>query len=76
MNLANVSYMSDAAEWCVLLRVPTLWRVLVLSHEQESDAMLLSDAKKSAVFAGLVPDGKAVQTYHRTLYRVHQRVAP
>lgn len=74
-NLANVSYMSDAAEWCVLLRVPTLWRVLVPSHEQESDAMLLSDAKKSAVFSRLIPDGEAVQTYHRTLYRVHQRVA-
>lgn len=74
-NLANVSYMSDAAEWCVLLRVPTLWRVLVPSHEQESDAMLLSDAKKTAVFAGLVPDGESIQTYHRTLYRVHQRVA-
>ncbi len=74
-GLANVSYMSDAAEWCVLLRVPGLWRVLVPSHEQESDASLLSDAKKTAVFNGLVPDGAGVQTHHRTLYRVHQRVA-
>jgi len=73
-DLAKVNYMSDAAEWCVLLRVPTLWRVLVPSHAQESDAALLSDAKKTAVFNGLVPDGAAVQTYHRTLYRVHQRV--
>ncbi|WP_404476733.1 FAD-dependent oxidoreductase [Novosphingobium sp. BL-52-GroH] len=74
-GLANVSYMSDEAEWCVLLRVPGLWRVLVPSHEQESDASLLSDAKKTSVFKGLVPDGESVKTHHRTLYRVHQRVA-
>lgn len=74
-GLAPVSYMSDAEEWCVLLRVPTLWRVLVPSRESDSDEALLSDAKKTAVFNGLVPDGDAIKTYHRTLYRVHQRVA-
>ena len=74
-GLALVNYMSDASEWCVLLRVPTLWRLLVPAHETESDAALLSDAKKTAVFDGLVPDGSSVETYHRTLYRVHQRVA-
>jgi 3-(3-hydroxy-phenyl)propionate hydroxylase len=74
-GLANVSYMSDEKEWCVLLRVPGLWRVLVPSREQESDESLLSDAKKTAVFDGLVPDGAAIETHHRTLYRVHQRVA-
>jgi len=74
-GLANVSYMSDAQEWCVLLRVPKLWRVLVPSQLDESEEGLLSDAKKTAVFNGLVPDGAAIHTYHRTLYRVHQRVA-
>lgn len=74
-KLAPVSYMSDAEEWCVLLRVPTLWRVLVPARESDSDQALLSDAKKTAVFNGLVPDGSVVETYHRTLYRVHQRVA-
>ena len=74
-GLALVNYMSDASEWCVLLRVPALWRVLVPAHETESDSTLLGDAKKTAVFDGLVPDGSSVTTYHRTLYRVHQRVA-
>jgi 3-(3-hydroxy-phenyl)propionate hydroxylase len=74
-NLADVNYVADAKEWCVLLKVPTLWRVLVPAREDESDAALLSDEKKTAVFNGLVPDGAAVKTYHRTLYRVHQRVA-
>jgi len=74
-NLANVNYVADAEEWCVLLRVPGLWRVLVPSAEVESDAFLTSDAKKNAVFRGLLGDDIDVQTYHRTLYRVHQRVA-
>lgn len=74
-GLANVNYMADAEEWCVLLRVPTLWRVLVPASAGDTDASLLSDAKKTQVFNGLVGDGAAVSTYHRTLYRVHQRVA-
>jgi len=74
-DLAYVNYVADAEEWCVLLRVPTLWRVLVPADETDSDASLLSDEKKTAVFNGLVGDGASVQTPHRTIYRVHQRVA-
>lgn len=74
-DLAYVNYVADAEEWCVLLRVPTLWRVLVPAAETDADEWLLSDEKKNAVFDGLVGDGAAVQTPHRTIYRVHQRVA-
>jgi 3-(3-hydroxy-phenyl)propionate hydroxylase len=74
-RLAQVNYVSDAEEWCVLLRVPELWRVLVPTDSDVSDAQLLSDENKNKVFEGLTGDGKGVQTYHRTLYRVHQRVA-
>lgn len=73
-NLAYVNYVSDPEEWLVLLRVPTLWRVLVPAHE-ESEEYLLSDAKKNAVFDGIMGDGASVETPHRTIYRVHQRVA-
>jgi len=73
-NVAYVNYMADAAEWCVLLRTPSVWRVLVPAHEQDPDDILLSDDKKNSVFQGLMGDGEAVQTYHRTIYRVHQRV--
>lgn len=73
-GLASVNYVSDPDEWMVLLRVPTLWRVLVPAHELESE-FLLSDAKKNAVFDGIVGDGSKVETAHRTIYRVHQRVA-
>ena len=74
-GLANVNYMADAQEWCVLLRVPTLWRVLVPARADEDDAALVSEAKKNQVFEGLLGTGPEVATYHRTLYRVHQRVA-
>ena len=74
-DLAYVNYVSDPTEWLVLLRVPGLWRVLVPAAESEPDADLVSDARKDDVFSRLVGDGRAVRTGHRTVYRVHQRVA-
>ena len=74
-NLAWVNYVSDPEEWLVLLRVPTLWRVLVPTDGSLSDEELRSDAMKDAIFSRLVGDGSMVETQHRTLYRVHQRVA-
>lgn len=74
-NLALVNYVSDPQEWLVLLRVPSLWRVLVPTDEAMSDAELLSDEVKDGIFDRLIGNGREVQTDHRTLYRVHQRVA-
>ena len=74
-NLAYVNYVSDPEEWLVLLRVPKLWRVLLPADNAMSDDELRSDATKNAVFDRLTGDGASVQTFHRTLYRVHQRVA-
>jgi 3-(3-hydroxy-phenyl)propionate hydroxylase len=76
-NLAPVNYVSDPNEWVVLLRVPSLWRVLVPAEPEAPDADLLSDANKTAVFSRLLGDevGPGVETHHRTIYRVHQRVA-
>ena len=75
-NLAYVNYVSDPQEWLVLLRVPKLWRVLVPATDENDNDYLKSDVKKNKVFGGLLgPDGVDVQTRHRTIYRVHQRVA-
>lgn len=74
-NLAYVNYVSDPKEWLVLLRVPSLWRVLVPTDGSLSDDELRSDRIKNGIFDRLVGDGAAVKTEHRTLYRVHQRVA-
>lgn len=74
-NLALVNYVSDPDEWLVLLRVPSLWRVLLPADETKSDDELRSDGTKNGVFDRLIGDGASVDTPHRTLYRVHQRVA-
>ena len=74
-NLAYVNYVSDPQEWLVLLRVPSVWRVLVPTDLDVSDEELRSDATKNAVFDRITGDGASVETLHRTLYRVHQRVA-
>ena len=74
-NLALVNYVSDPQEWLVLLRVPSQWRVLVPTDDATPDAELLGDATKDAIFDRLIGGGASVKTEHRTLYRVHQRVA-
>jgi len=74
-NLSYVNYVSDPEEWMVLLRVPSLWRILVPARDELSDEALLGDDKKNEVFDRLLGDGEAVKTVHRTVYRVHQRVA-
>ena len=73
-NLVYVNYVADASEWLVLLRVPSVWRILVPASEHESDEALLSDKTRDSIFERLI--GKSgVKTEHRTIYRVHQRVA-
>ena len=75
LSVCHVNYMADPVEWLVLLRAPTAWRVLVPAREQDADAELLSDARKDAVFARLLQSDERIETTHRTIYRVHQRVA-
>lgn len=73
-DIAYVNYISDPEEWLVLLRVPSLWRVLVPASADKSDEELLSDANVASVFRRIVGD-RPIETDHRGIYRVHQRVA-
>ena len=59
----------------MLLRVPTLWRVLFPTTSQESDEQVLSDASVQQRLQRLLPRDQPYRTVHRTLYKVHQRVA-
>ena len=74
-RLSYVNYCSDPHEWCVLLRVPALWRVLFPTKAEESDEAVLSDEAVQARLQNLLPQPQAYVTHHRTLYKVHQRVA-
>jgi 3-(3-hydroxy-phenyl)propionate hydroxylase len=74
-DLSYVNYISDPNEWCVLLRVPTLWRVLFPTRAEETDEEVMQDASIESRLQGLVALPGGYKTVHRTLYKVHQRVA-
>jgi len=73
-DLAYVNYISDPEEWLVLLKVPSLWRVLIPASGDISDEELLSEDNIEKVFKRIIGDRKATVS-HKTIYRVHQRVA-
>jgi len=73
-DLAYVNYLADPEEWLVLLRVPELWRILVPASAGISDEELLSEESVASVFGRILP-GQSIEATHRTIYRVHQRVA-
>jgi 3-(3-hydroxy-phenyl)propionate hydroxylase len=74
-DLSLVNYVADPEEWCVLLRTPTLWRVLFPTDPGARDADLLSEPFVQARLHHLVDKPGDYEIGHRTLYRVHQRVA-
>jgi 3-(3-hydroxy-phenyl)propionate hydroxylase len=71
-RLCYVNYIADTEEFCVLLRVPGLWRCLFPTQE-ESDGEVLASAERK--LQGVLRKSAPYETVHRTLYRVHQRVA-
>lgn len=75
-DLSWVNYISDPEEWCVVLRTDKIWRVLFPTSPDDSDEKLLSDAHVEERLQHLYPrNNEKYTTQHRTLYRVHQRVA-
>jgi 3-(3-hydroxy-phenyl)propionate hydroxylase len=74
-KLSYVNYCSDPVEWCVLLKVPALWRVLFPTKVDESDDEVLSDSSVQSRLQHLLPQPMDYQADHRTLYKIHQRVA-
>lgn len=74
-NLSNVNYVADPDQWFVLLRVPELWRVLVPVPEAMDDAEIVGDAYTQAALQRILPKAGDYPVRHRTIYRVHQRVA-
>ena len=75
-RLSLVNYVSDPEEWLVLLRTPTLWRVLIPTDPKiEDDALWLSDRWIQDRLHHMAPHDSDYEIIHRTLYRVHQRVA-
>lgn len=74
-DLSYVNYIADPDEWLVALRVPELWRIQVATDPAASDEQIVSDENTNAVFERLLGPGIEVDTAHRTIFNVHQRVA-
>lgn len=74
-NLSWVNYVSDPEEWCVMLKTRDLWRVqFPISGDADQD-LLLSDEFIEERLQRLHPKDEPYEIEHRTLYKVHQRVA-
>ncbi|MEM6683607.1 MAG: NAD(P)/FAD-dependent oxidoreductase [Pseudomonadota bacterium] len=74
-DLSWVNYISDPEEWCVMLKTPELWRVQFPTPVEMSDENLLSDDYIQDRLKRLNAAGSPYRIGHRTLYKVHQRVA-
>lgn len=73
-GLADISYISDPDEWLVLLRTPTLWRVLFPTDPNLTDDEILDPIRIEDRMQSLLP-GAPYEISHKTAYRVHERVA-
>ncbi|MDA0962220.1 MAG: FAD-dependent monooxygenase [Proteobacteria bacterium] len=74
-GLSPVTYTADSEEWFVLLQTRDLWRVLIPVAENADAKLILSDDWIEAKLQGIAPHDEGYPIAHRTIYRVHQRVA-
>ena len=79
-GFTDTAYISHPVEWCAVFRLPHLgppglWRFLYGCGPDESDDTALSDDRVEGRLQAVVPKPDRYETVHRTIYRVHQRVA-
>ncbi len=74
-GLAPVTYTADSEEWYVLLQTRDLWRVLIPVDDDADPEVILSDDWIEGKLQGIAPHEGGYPIAHRTIYRVHQRVA-
>ena len=67
--------MADPDFWFVFVSVPGLWRLLLPSRPGETAETLVSDETVQERMQQVCPREGAYDTFHRTAYAVHQRVA-
>ena len=73
-DLSYVNYVSDPDEWFVMLKAPSAWRILVPVDENLDDDLIRSDDYVRKIFKRALNSDDQIETIHRTIYRVHQRV--
>ena len=74
-NLSYVNYYADPQQWFFLLKVPGLWRVMFPVQKEENEADIFSSECVENRMQWVQASSKTFEIAHRTLYKVHQRVA-
>ncbi|MDF1776239.1 MAG: NAD(P)/FAD-dependent oxidoreductase [Rhizobiaceae bacterium] len=74
-DLAPIAYVTDPDEWAVLLRTPSLWRVLLPTDPTLSDAQIKDPDVMEQRLQKLCPKEGRYDLVHSTAYRVQERVA-
>ena len=74
-DLENIAYISDPDEWLVLLRTPSLWRVLLPSDPNEPEESMRAPDRIEARLQSVQANPAGYEVVHSTAYRVHERVA-
>ena len=74
-NLAPIAYVADPQSWFVFVRVPGLWRLLMPTRPGDTAEELVSEEIVQARMHAVCPKDGPYETWHRTAYAVHQRVA-
>ena len=74
-GLTHVDYVADPVHWHLMLRVPPVWRIMFPVAAELSDEAALEPAHAQALLAYVLGRPAAFNVTHKTLYRVHQRVA-
>jgi 3-(3-hydroxy-phenyl)propionate hydroxylase len=74
-DLASIAYISDPSEWLVLLRTPTLWRVLLPTDAGRSDEEIKAPETVERRLQKVQACPTPYEVVHKTAYRVHERVA-
>ncbi|MEX0346344.1 MAG: FAD-dependent oxidoreductase [Rhizobiaceae bacterium] len=74
-DLTNIAYVSDPDEWLVLLRTPSLWRVLLPTDPSDTEESMMDPDRLEARLQAVVPSQEPYEVVHKTAYRVHERVA-
>jgi len=74
-DLCLVNYVADPEEWYFLLKVPGLWRIMFPTGPDEDDETIMADATVQRRLTRVHDCGGRYAVEHKTLYRVHQRVA-
>ena len=74
-DLDKVSYFADPQQWHFLLKIPDLWRAMLPVPGDMSDDAALDPEYGRRCLEWIAAGAGASEVVHRTLYRVHQRVA-